>query len=515
MKHQLTILLLFAALSGYCQHYECLKNGAPNFFVNGNGYLRAIRIDSVDTIGSAIAYFPFHTVRGEYGIGYVLDSNGGSWLGKKVLQLPDGTFLFDNIWNDTVTIKTQASVGDTWTFFRDSTYFSYKAKLVASDTMTVLGVLDSVKKIVIEADTNGVINTRDPVNNFKIILSKHFGFVQVFDLMTFPFHRKTDLSLLNGNFDYYYDLITNSISPSYDSGTSWSFPPDTLNSIFKLINFTVPTTEEIYNFNVGDAFGSIYEFGSGSVAVTKYWVDSIVSKTVTPYTVSYWVYESSRTITTDATFYPPVTTIVSELESFAVYGDTTKLFYWYKLPEEWRSPFFYHYYPDTMELGTPGGCKISVVTIDTENVYYDTPHVRFYQCWDGYFLNVLNVSYGSGYGVTATTKDLYTAYAADLSGSFMYFALKSGTVCGNFPVDVPNPTKSSNSVVLYPNPASTELAVISSDEIKNISITNIYGQTVFAGSDKGNRLIVDISSFMPGIYFLKVNNTEVRKWVKE
>lgn len=149
MKNLFSLALILLAHLGYAQNYQCLQPGVKHYFTNGNGYLRGMRIDSVETQGDSTIYFPYHTPRGYLHSAppSTLDSTGGSWLGKSVVQRADGTFLFDNLWHDTVVIKTQANVGDSWVFYHDTTTLFYQASLMAIDTMTVLGFVDSVKKI--------------------------------------------------------------------------------------------------------------------------------------------------------------------------------------------------------------------------------------------------------------------------------------------------------------------------------------------------------------------------------
>src|SRR5882724_8748120 len=118
------ILFFFLFISNLChgQNWQCLQSGVKHYFTNANGYLRGIRIDSVRTVGSDVVYYPYHTPRGSYYPSSfpVLDSNGGSWLGKKVIEKSDGTFIFDSYWNDSVIIETRANVGDNWIFYKDS-----------------------------------------------------------------------------------------------------------------------------------------------------------------------------------------------------------------------------------------------------------------------------------------------------------------------------------------------------------------------------------------------------------
>ena len=70
---------------------------------------------------------------------------------------------------------------------------------------------------------------------------------------------------------------------------------------------------------------------------------------------------------------------------------------------------------------------------------------------------------------------------------------------------------------VYPNPATAQLTIASSEAINTITISNIMGQTMTSpGLSKGEEVIrVDVSGWPSGVYFVKVNGSEVRKFVKE
>ena len=189
------LLLFILILSAYCcdaQHYQCLQSGVKHYFTNGNGYLRGIRIDSVRTMGDTTVYYLFHTPRGGWGPDGLgsdtmnFDLPPGSWLGEKVMQLNGNTFLFDNLWGDTVIIQAEANLGSSWLFCRDTSAHYYMATVTSIDTMTFSGVYDTVKTITISAYYDSSILASDSLNGFQIMLSKNHGFVQVFDLYTFP-----------------------------------------------------------------------------------------------------------------------------------------------------------------------------------------------------------------------------------------------------------------------------------------------------------------------------------------
>ena len=72
-----------------------------------------------------------------------------------------------------------------------------------------------------------------------------------------------------------------------------------------------------------------------------------------------------------------------------------------------------------------------------------------------------------------------------------------------------------NAVRLFPNPATTQLMIQSTDPITSIKVTDLLGQTVYIGSAQGSRQKIDVSALSPGVYFVIVNGTDVQKFVKQ
>ena len=80
------------------------------------------------------------------------------------------------------------------------------------------------------------------------------------------------------------------------------------------------------------------------------------------------------------------------------------------------------------------------------------------------------------------------------------------------------PIAKNNIITIYPNPTTTQLTIESTTQaITQIIITNILGETILtqlpvAGCQLAQ---VNVSTLSPGIYFVKVNGTDVKKFVKE
>jgi len=70
-------------------------------------------------------------------------------------------------------------------------------------------------------------------------------------------------------------------------------------------------------------------------------------------------------------------------------------------------------------------------------------------------------------------------------------------------------------IQVYPNPTSSSLTITSSGKITTLSITNILGQTVYSTTHNADKVQVNVAGLPPGIYFLKINGSQVQRFVKE
>ena len=494
------LLLFIIFLSPFCckaQNYQCLQSGVKHYFLNGNNYLRGIRIDSVRTIGDTTFYYPFHTPRGIWypGVGGPvtgLDSNGGSWLGKKVAQLTDGTFLFDNLWGDTVIIDVQAALGDSWLFYRDTSGLYYKATVTSIDTMTFLGILDSVKTITINSYHDGALNTSDSLNGFQIVLSKNNGFVQVFDLYTFPYHSEA-VVYGTADADFYLDqsLLT---PPGY-----FSTSPGVNNSIYKLATFINPTISQLDDWNIGDVFENANndtEFTTP--APMQYILDTIIGKTVLPHSTIY-KYSGLLANFTSASSY-----VDEYYGGNDTLSDTTYLFDTSKMPEETGTNIYSYYYPN-----------------DSSYCFKSPAYVSGFAL----YLDGVIIMYKIGFGQT------YNHFEEEgplIVNTQLIFSNKSNNPCGSYyplpPLSTPS-LNATNTLTIFPNPTTESLNIQSTNQLINkIQVTNLFGQTVISKQFAVGSLQcdVDVSALPAAVYFIQVNlayrqagNTEVKKFVKE
>jgi hypothetical protein len=505
MKYLIPIFLFFCTI-GHAQNYQCLQGGMKHYFINGNGYLRGTRVDSVRAAGSDIVYYPNRSPRGPYTDPYSLslDTNGGSWLGKRVVQRADGTFVFDSYWNDSVIVKTQANVGDSWVFYKDTSSIYYQATLTAEDTMTVLSAVDSVKKIMITAYNGAGHLTSDPVDSFVMILSKSNGFVQVFDLFTFPYHKPD--SAYRPGLDFFLDVSMHDYNTTFSTGSSG---PNANVSLFHVVDFNSPNDQQLHNWDVGDTIEGYHSILIMSVPslttlvnTTDYILDVVTNKTTAAHSTSYTLsgihYTCGGYSGVWGSCYGPCDLIIND-GTRAFYDNVYELIDAAIMPEEHLNlNNIIYYFPQDTSF-----CMSSPL--------YVRPGRRY-----GIERNDRATFYKSGLGKIKSGGSNDDPCIMSYEDGLAYINTH-GTGCGTLhSLNIGKAIAPKDSLSLFPNPVSAQLAIESSARnIEKVVIYDVLGQIVYQRDAHTAKLQIDVSGFPSGIYVVRVNDIEVRRFVRE
>jgi hypothetical protein len=86
---------------------------------------------------------------------------------------------------------------------------------------------------------------------------------------------------------------------------------------------------------------------------------------------------------------------------------------------------------------------------------------------------------------------------------------------GQLPTSEPQVNLKRASIVIYPNPVTGTLNVSSGNIINQVTIFNLVGQKLFTHEYNSGRVQVEVANLPAGIYFARINGTEVQKFVKE
>ncbi|PZF72459.1 T9SS type A sorting domain-containing protein [Taibaiella soli] len=183
------LFLIFFSVPLFAQNWRTVNPYDTVYFRNTDptdnaGIVRMITIDSVrQNNGDSLFYF-FRSVRG-YELFACADTAAPSWMGARCQRKPSGTEFYFNAHNDTIRINTRAALADSWIVANDTLGNDYYATVTSVDSMTIDGVLDSVKTCSIQA-----MNGNGPFSNYNNSLSfkwsKNHGWVNALDWYAFP-----------------------------------------------------------------------------------------------------------------------------------------------------------------------------------------------------------------------------------------------------------------------------------------------------------------------------------------
>jgi len=491
MKYLFFLTLLLQLENVFSQSYSCIPSEHKTYYTNPRGYLRGMRIDSVKYNNGDTLYYPFRTARLDHCTwGPIADTSGGSWWGKTLIQTPSGSTRIPNRWGDTITIRNNALLNDTWIFYHDTTAVYYEAQVIAWDTMTFLGLTDSVKRIRITAKNGASTIPSNPLNGLELLISKQYGWIQAIDCYLFPYHVPGDTLWSNWSFDCYF-VEANRGSPIMNDNSSLDF---------KRVTYIPPVSDEVYNFEIGDAFwlyetmdlsGSSFRTTETKTLITG----KAISDTLITYTLDYWSKSKGHSPPTAYEYYSG-----TKSQSYTrgrILADTIKM------PEEWYDGHYYYYLPEDSSY-----CYRSpVYSITIDRIF-----------GNGYYLgNAVEpsfpaVSYKIGLGMRSST----TGGSAMLNPPQSRYSLEGAQKGGSSPCDPGNGPVSvtqhegagKSELQLYPNPADDRLEVTIRNAPVNsrfkLELYNSCGTMVFKKDYTAGSCVLRLGDLPTGLYIIKI-----------
>lgn len=472
MKRFLPILLVFIYLSSHAQNYSCVSETQVRFFTNSNHYLRAIRIDSVKQINGNTVLYPFRTARGEvFSSSMPVLKKEGSWLGLDITVHADGTHWFKNYNSDTVIIKTQAGVNDTWIFYDDTSAIRYEATVLSEDTMSLPMGLDTVKTILLTAkNIQGNVMVKDTFNNRKLIISKNHGFVQVFDLYVFPQQRK-----IFRDFDHFTQL-----AGAVD---------------FKISDYYNPDVLEIYDYQPGEVFQTKGSMVPGNF-IESHFRNTVLSRNnISAQEFEYTVQKVIHHRQIGPNF--PVTIFVDTVKE---QHKSTPLFN-QELPEEWDMTRYYEYNSKDTSF-----CNIGKYYASLANrIFYqgDTAEVNNFEPCNNSFI------YKTGMGQVSFSDCVDPGVNAP--HWYMIYVNKKSNPCGNyFNMSIPDTKTMLGEIHIFPNPANDHLTIqlAQYENPVKVMLHNAIGQKVYANTMQSGSMTISTATLSTGMYFLTLSTED-------
>ena len=467
------IFALISILSTSGQNYQTVNSKRIVYFDNQNKNIKCIRIDSVKIQTDSIL-FPFTEIQKLDN--YCYSPRVASWIGKKIIIKENGLNEFINKMGDTITIHTNAPIGDKWIAFQIKDSLIVEASVVNHDTLTFLGLIDSVKTIRFQTFDKKMNPLVEDLNHMEIKISKNYGFVKTLNFYLFP-NFKIDYP--TGQFEE-YNLIGLSNPEIGIRNLTWF---------------------EINDFQIGDEMHILDESscwdgrGRGSATTNKFiykyidradYIDSIIYR--------YSRKQSIKTIYTDSS-------------SFKFYNDTLKTtikpdLFFDKLPGE----------PIILEYGTYNYYMLNESPLAKFSPGYPIFGFTGDSCWgliiadgcisDKKYIKGLGGPY---YGCTE-------AFCLGGAERKLVYFKKGNTTWGN-PLIITDISdiEQINNIQVYPNPANDYINVKFCDMSNSdcsISIYNIQGKLMISRKLELTDSKIDISAFKTGTYIFKIFDKE-------
>jgi hypothetical protein len=492
MKFILTTTILLFSIFSFSQDYKLFHADSrkvyTNFPVPDSSF--SIAFDSVLRVGSDSVYYNFtqtgNTITSDscrfWGAPECTKQDRPTWLGSGIKYDNQSVYTFFTQLGESLNFDFSKMDGNPVLFYQNATEKFYYTFL-KSDTLTVLGFVDSTKFFTItHTDVSGnTINS--PLNGSHISIAKTLGLVQFFQVDAFP---------------------------------------DVLNPVYMLGNITPDlgldklTNADIYNYEIGDEF-QIHE--------TTYYHYSPPNQNSDRFTRYFII---GKLITADSVIY----TAESEVfEKGASTASNDIVFLKYKsneviaqIPYEYTNPAQYFYNIHSLRSENYCGTKRWTYRVKPNQGlrYCDIDN-----CWGPNDVP----------GPAPTQEDVYTLglglyYSIYSEGiinwnspgyrhtSELIYSIKNGVECGSEAfLGISEKPVATDSFSLYPVPAKNSITVETPLAKESwLSIHTVNGMEISKQQVSETKTQIDISHLKSGIYMVKLitgKSVMIKRMVKE
>lgn len=473
------ILAILLAGSLAAQSYTTIAPDSETYFINQNGIIKGIKIDSATIEGNDSVYFNFKSLRSDSCYG--LTPYGASWIGNRIIIKPAGKNIFFNKNSDTIILETQAGINDSWKLFRFPDGGWIEGRISGADTVTMAGVIDSVKIVSLQLKDSTGTNLPHSINSKYFAISKWHGLTATPDI--------------------------------YD------FPDDTLQYI--RTGKKRLTNGDVFNYDIGDE--RQIKITSGSAfwpLVVRYVFDIIISKQFSAGLDSVFYQMKRKTI--EYTYYPDSLGYPSEPDLTSINEDTVQVLYtqlnapvlaW--MPEEAIVEIFDLWdYMLQSKNSVYGGRTFAVY--GNHGCYFNETD----SCWspiiDG---TVYSRVFIEGLGGLESEFSFGGGYSEEL----IYYKKGSDTSGQLFTAITEAPEKS-YPISIYPNPLTSTATLeytLTQPETLTIRLLDLQGKTVKkfienTMKEAGNhRQAITLPASLPaGSYLIVIESEKGKMWVK-
>lgn len=512
------ILLLFVPFMLSAQNWKTVSDKDTVYFRAGkhNGfpysfdssYLRVLWVTSSTAIGSDSSFSFFPTMRDTtHQAGACLDTMAGCWAGARFIRKPNGIEYYFNAKGDTITIKTGALLGDSWTLVNGANGIVYKGTVTDAGITNVDNSADSFKVVSIQAYSNN-----NPVsslyNSLVLQFSKEHGWLKTLDMYAFPDY---------GHYDWMFDQVLSSQDTTQHIRLSKAFAEADMNFVDLPWKYQAGNEWIIYNES-----GIAPTIGANKVIVH----DSITSMTMlTANTVQVSFKTEQYVINWHFVQGPPYDHWVDSSGTSVWYHTDT--FGYSGAPALVKYNLYPEYKSRALSPANPWDNSHIVTNYFVDTFCSKSYFIKFHQldafgidtmgnCWtflppiSGYGStdNTILTGFGNVYhhweesGDALCCPDFYTrTYYSYLKLDNCEWGTKVNVLTLNI-----NDKRAQGSLSVYPNPANDRVFIksCSTSVQTTVTLSDIMGRTLTRLTGSTATMELSLKGYRPGMYILSV-----------
>lgn len=161
--------------------YQTVYSHRKAYYQTDKGRIETLKTDTAAFMNDSV-FYPSKTLQLVSDECY--DPYGGGWAGKKIIVNNHWNYFFNDD-NDTIKIKTDAVLNESWTLFRrpDMTII---ATVTRWDTATVMTEIDSVKAITLRVYDMSMSPLPHRLDGVTMAISKRYGMIKALNFLHFP-----------------------------------------------------------------------------------------------------------------------------------------------------------------------------------------------------------------------------------------------------------------------------------------------------------------------------------------
>ena len=456
----------------YAYDYQTVYSHRTAIFADINKNLRGMRIDSVSLSGQDSVFYPLKNIQPVDSICF--NPYGASCLGSKIIIKPCWNYFFNKD-NDTIKIKTDAKLKESWTLHTRN-FIIQKAYVYSIDTLSVFGVLDSVKTIKLSAHGFGTSSASYPQGEIK--LSKKFGLINIYNLPDFPSYNN-------------YSPFANKLSPFNLAGIT--------NPILGVQNLT---WFDVFDFQAGDEIHSRYVYYITQAGPATERVKYTILKYLSRQNYNDSIVYNVDATTVDSSFYG--NSVTSHAYSRGIYRTTINRNQLFDiLPQE-----------SFVRSNYIGNAAMNMNSIPCKSLSQIAPYNSIKNCWTNWvnynddacnFAGPNEYYKGLGGPYFSSTSGCWIIDTSGEENKLIYY--KKGLTTWGVPLVISgiNQPKAESNITILPNPATDKITISNLTEPSTVELLDLKGSVMQRTTVNASENTINLSQYDKGLYLYRIS----------